>query len=191
MIKELREKTGAGILDCKEALEAAECDQEGAQQILHEKGLVKAARKAEREAKQGLIEAYVHMAKAGALVELNCETDFVARTDQFKELAHDLAMQVVAARPQYLQPEDIPADVLEQQKQEWQDEIAYQKKPQHIMERIIEGKLEKHIEQVCMLRQPFLKDQDKTVQDVINEAIAALGENIVLRRFAHMELSHE
>jgi elongation factor Ts len=191
MVKELRELTGAGVLSCKEALETAEGDLDRAQHILREKGLARAARKAEREAKQGLIEGYVHMGKAGALVELNCETDFVARTPEFAELAHDLAMQVVATRPQYVRPEDIPAQVLEQETEKYRAEMAYENKPEHVMERIIEGKLEKLRKEVCILSQPFIKDQDKTVQDVINEAIATIGENIVLRRFVRLELGGE
>jgi elongation factor Ts len=191
MVKELRELTGAGVLDCKQALETAEGDLDHAQHILREKGLARAAKKAEREAKQGLIEGYVHMGKAAALVELNCETDFVARTPQFYELAHDLAMQVVATRPRYVRPEDIPAQVLEQETEEYRAEMAYEKKPERVMERIIEGKLRKFQEQVCILSQPFIKDQDKTVQDVINEAIATIGENIILRRFVRLELGGE
>ncbi len=189
MVKELRGITGAGVLDCKEALESANCDMTRAQQILREKGWAKVARRAEREAREGLVEAYVHMGKVGALVELNCETDFVARTSEFKELAHNLAMQVVAARPQYVKPEDIPAKVLEKEKEEYQAQLADQKKAEHIMEKIIEGKLKKFHAEVCILNQPFIRDQDKTVQDVINEAIATLGENIVLRRFVRLELS--
>jgi elongation factor Ts len=188
MVKELRGLTGAGVLNCKEALEAAEGDMERAQQILREKGQARAAKKAEREAKQGLVEGYVHMGKAGALVELNCETDFVARTPQFHELAHDLAMQVVATRPRYVRPEDIPAEVLEQEKAKYQAELAHEKKPEHVMERILEGKLTKFRNEVCMVNQPFIRDQEKTVQDVINEAIASIGENIVLRRFAYLAL---
>jgi elongation factor Ts len=191
MVKELRELTGAGVLNCKEALEAAQGDMERAQQILREKGLARAAKKAEREAKQGLVEGYVHMGKAGALVELNCETDFVARTPEFQELAHDLAMQVVATRPRYVRPEDIPAEVLEQEKEKYRAELAYEKKPEHVMARILEGKLTKFRDEVCIVNQPFIRDQEKTVQDVINEAIATIGENIVLRRFAHLTLEGE
>ncbi len=188
MVKELREATGAGIMDCKEALEAAECDMERAQKILRDKGLARAARKAEREAKQGLIDAYVHLGKAGSLVELNCETDFVARTPEFQELAHNLAMQVVGARAQYVSPDDVPADVLEQMKKEIRAEMADEGKPEQVVERIVEGKLAKFYQEACILKQPYIRDPDKTVQDVINEAIATIGENIVLRRFVHLEL---
>jgi elongation factor Ts len=191
MVKELRELSGAGVLNCKEALEATGGDMDRAQQILREKGLARAAKKAEREAKQGLVEAYVHMGKAGALVELNCETDFVARTPEFHELAHDLAMQVVATAPQYVRPEDIPAEVLDQQREKYRAEMAHEKKPEQVMEKIIEGKLTKFRDEVCLVSQLFIKDQDKTVQDLINEAIATIGENIVLRRFAYLALEGE
>jgi elongation factor Ts len=187
-IKELRETTGAGVLDCKNALESAGGDMNRAQQILREKGLARAARRAEREAKEGLVEAYVHMGKAAALVELNCETDFVARTAEFKELAHNLAMQVVAARPLYVKPEEIPPDVLENEKQIYEAQVADLNKPAHIVERIVENKLQKFYEEVCVLNQLFIRDEDKTVQDVIKETAATTGENIVLRRFVRMEL---
>lgn len=188
MVKELREITGAGVLDCKNALESANGDISHAQQILREKGLARVARRAGREAKEGLVEAYVHMGKVAALVELNCETDFVARTPEFKELAHDLAMQVVAARPQYVRPEDIPPEVLKSEKQIYEAQMADLNKPAHVLERIVENKLKKFYEEVCILNQPFIKDQNRTVQDVINETIATTGENIVLRRFVRMEL---
>ncbi len=191
MVKELRELTGAGVLNCKEALEATGGDMDRAQQILREKGLARAAKKAEREAKQGLVEAYVHMGKAGALVELNCETDFVARTPEFQELAHDLAMQVVATSPRYVRPEDIPAEVLEQEREKYRAEMAHENKPEQVLEKIMEGKLNKFRDEVCLVNQLFIKDQDKTVQDLINEAIATIGENIVLRRFAYLALEGE
>ena len=188
MVKELREITGAGVLDCKKALESANGDMSRAQQILRDKGLAMAARKAERVAKQGLVEAYVHMGKAAALVELNCETDFVARTPEFKALAHDLAMQVVGARPRYIRPEDIPAEVLENEKRDYRAQMAAQNKPAHVLEKIVENKLQKFCAEVCILNQPFIKDENRTVQDVINEKIATIGENIVLRRFVRLEL---
>jgi len=173
MVKELRELSGAGVMDCKKTLEATGGDLKRAQEILREKGLAVAAKKAERVARQGLVESYVHMGKIGALVELNCETDFVARTPEFKELAHALAMQVVGAQPQCVKPEDIPAAVLEEQKRACGDN------------------LEKFYAEVCLLKQVSIKDPSKTVQDMINEAIAKTGENIVLRRFARFELGVE
>ena len=191
MVKELRELTGAGVMDCKEALTAAECDMQKAQDLLREQGLDKATRKAERETTQGVIESYVHMAKIGALVELNCETDFVARTPQFRELAHDLAMQVVAGRPLYVSPENIPSDVLEQEKAKYLEELESAKKPAELVEKIIQGKLAKFYQEICILEQPYIKDPEKTVRQLISESIATIGENIVLSRFARLELAEE
>jgi len=189
MVKELREATGAGVLDCKKALEASAGDLEKAKAYLREKGLAAAAKRAGRVAKEGLIEAYVHTGgRVGALIELDCETDFVARTEEFKALAHDLAMQVVAAKPLYLAPEDIPPDVLEEEKNVYRAQARDAGKPEHIIERIVEGKLQKHFQEVCLMRQPFIKDDDLTVQDILTRTIAKLGENIVMRRFARFEL---
>lgn len=189
MVKELREATGAGVLDCKKALEASGGDLEKAKAYLREKGLAAAAKKAGRVAKEGLIEAYVHTGgRVGALIELDCETDFVARTEEFKALAHDLAMQVVAAKPLYLAPEDIPPDVLEEERNVYRAQARDAGKPEHIIERIVEGKLQKHFQEVCLMRQPFIKDDDLTVQDILTRTIAKLGENIVMRRFARFEL---
>lgn len=189
MVKELRQATGAGVLDCKKALEASGGDLEKAKAYLREKGLAAAAKKAGRVAKEGLIEAYVHTGgRVGALIELDCETDFVARTEEFKALAHDLAMQVVAAKPLYLAPEDIPPDVLEEEKNVYRAQARDAGKPEHIVERIVEGKLQKHFQEVCLMRQPFIKDDDLTVQDIVTRTIAKLGENIVMRRFARFEL---
>jgi elongation factor Ts len=189
MIKELREATAAGVLDCKKALEASGGDLEKAKAHLREKGLAAAAKKADRAVGEGLIEAYVHTGgRVGALIELNCETDFVARTEGFKELAHDLAMQVVAANPLYLTPEDIPPDVLEDEKNDYRAQARDMGKPERIIERIVEGKLQKYYQEVCLMRQPFIKDDDLTVQDVLTQAIAKTGENIVMRRFTRFEL---
>jgi elongation factor Ts len=170
MIKQLRDLTNAGVMDCKKALEATDGDLTRAQAILREKGLLMAAKKADRVARQGLVESYVHMGRIGALVELNCETDFVARMPEFKELAHALAMQIVGAQPQYLKPEDVPAAVLEEQKRVCGDDLS------------------KFYGETCLLKQLSIQDQSKTVQDLINEAIAKTHENVVLRRFARFEL---
>ncbi len=189
MVKELREETGAGVLDCKKALEISNGDFERAVEHLREKGLDAAAKRAGREAKEGIIESYVHAgSRIGALIELNCETDFVARTDEFRQLAHDLAMQVVAARPRYLSEEDIPAETLEEEKNKYRAQFTDSGKPAHIVDRIIEGKLQKFYEEACLMQQPFIRDGDLTIQDVITQAIAKLGENIVVRRFARFEL---
>jgi len=173
MIKELRERTGAGIMDAKRALEEAGGDMERAAEILRQQGLARAARKAGRETSQGLVHAYIHGGgRIGALIEVNCETDFVARTDEFKQLVHDLAMQVAATAPRYVSVEDVPADVLEEGARE-------------------AGSAEKFIEQAVLLAQPFIKDPSRTVEEVIKEAIARLGENIRVRRFARFELGSD
>jgi len=189
MIKELREATAAGVLDCKKALEASGGDVEKAKAYLREKGIAAAARKADREVKEGLIEAYVHAGgRVGALIELDCETDFVARTEEFRALAHDLAMQVVAANPLYLAPEDIPPHVLEEETKDYRAQARDAGKPEHVIEKVVEGKLQKYYQEVCLMKQPFIKDDELTVQDIITRMIAKVGENIVVRRFARFEL---
>jgi elongation factor Ts len=189
MIKELREATAAGVLDCKKALEASSGDLEKAKAHLREKGLAVAAKKADRVAGEGLIEAYVHAGgRVGALIELNCETDFVAKTDAFKELAHDLAMQIVATTPLCLTPEDIPPDALEKEKAIYETQARDMGKPERIVERIVEGKLQNYYQEVCLMEQPFIKNDDLTVQDVLTQTIAKTGENIVVRRFVRFEL---
>jgi len=189
MVKALRERTGAGVLDCKRALEETGGDLEGATRLLRQRGLAIAAKKAGRLAQEGLVEAYIHAGgRLGALVELNCETDFVARTEEFQRLAHDLAMQVVASNPRYLRPEDVPPEVIEEKKRLFLSELEGQNKPEHLLERIVEGKLERYYDQACLLRQPFIKNEGLTVGEVITEGIAKLGENIVVRRFVRYEL---
>lgn len=189
MVKELREATGAGVLDCKQALEANDGDFEQAVAYLREKGKAAAAKRAEREAEEGLIGAYVHAgSKVAALVEVNCETDFVAHTDEFQQLAHDLAMQVVAARPSYLSREDVPAEVLEAERNIYRAQMEDSGKPEHILERIIEGKLAKFYEQVCLLEQPFIKDSALSIAELVQQKNALLGENIVVRRFVCFEV---
>lgn len=192
MIKELRAKTGAGVLDCRNALQETDGDFDKAVELLRQKGLAIAAKKASRETREGTIASYVHTgARVAALVEVNCETDFVARTPEFQQLAKDLAMQVVATRPLYVRPEDIPAEVIEREKESYRAQLADSGKPEHIIDRIIAGKLEKFYDEVCLLRQPFIKNEEMTVQDLITDAIARLGENIVVRRFVRYELGEE
>lgn len=189
MVKELRQMTGAGVLDCKQALEAHEGDIEKAVVYLREKGMAAAAKRASREAREGLVGSYVHAgSKVAALIEVNCETDFVAHTDEFQTLAHDLAMQVVAAKPSYLVPEEVPAEVLEEEKAVYRAQIADSGKPDHIVDRIVEGKLAKFYEEACLLEQPFIKDPSITVRELVQQANALLGENIVIRRFARFEV---
>jgi len=187
-VKDLRQQTGAGVLDCRNALEEVDGDLEKAMELLSKKGLAVAAEKAEREASEGLVEAYIHAGgKLGVLLEVNCETDFVARTDDFRELAHDLAMQVADTSPEYLASDDIPEDVLERER-EWHRGQIGGDKSEEIIERILEGKLHKYYQQVCLLDQPFIKEEGMTVRDLITSKIAKLGENIKVHRFARFEL---
>jgi elongation factor Ts len=188
MIRDLREKTGAGMMECKRALTESNGDFEKAVDILRQKGLASALKKAGRKASEGLIESYIHMGKIGTLVEVNCETDFVARTDDFKELAKDIAMHIVAANPQYLSREDVPQEVIEREKDIYRVQVT--DKPPHVVEKIIEGKLEKFFTDTCLLDQIFIKDpeQKKSIKDIIAEKIAKLGENIIIRRFARFQL---
>ena len=188
-VKELRSVTGAGVLDCKNALEEANGDFDKAVELLKKKGLAAAAKRAGRAAKDGIIGHYVHMdGRVAALVEVNCETDFVARTEEFQTLAHDLAMQVVAGRPQYLSKEDVPAKVLEKEREIYRAQMKDSGKPEHIIDRIVEGKLQKFYTEVCLLEQPFIKDDDLTVKDLIAQTIARTGENLRVRRFVRYEL---
>jgi elongation factor Ts len=188
MVKELRALTGAGVLDCRKTLELTGGDFNRAVEMLREKGLAVAAKKADRQANEGLIGHYVHMgSKVAALVEVNCESDFVARTEHFQGLCKELAMQVVAARPTYARIEDIPADVLQQQKDQFRAEVD-PNKPAETIERIIEGKLAKFYEENVLLEQPFIKDESTRIKDLITNAIAKLGENIIVRRFARLEI---
>jgi elongation factor Ts len=189
MVKELRGATGAGVLDCKQALEANDGDFEKATVYLREKGMAAAAKRSEREAKEGTIGSYIHAgSKVAALVEVNCETDFVANTDEFQELAHDLAMQVVAVKPIYLTREDVPDQIVEEEKAVYRAQMADSGKPDHIIDRIVEGKLNKFYEEVCLMEQPFIKDTAITVRELVQQRNALLGENIVVRRFVRFEI---
>ncbi len=189
MVKELREATGAGVLDCKQALEANDGNLEKSVAYLREKGLAAAAKRASREARDGLVGSYIHAGgKVAGLVEVNCETDFVAQTDEFQALAHDLAMQVVAANPAYLAREDVPAEVIEEEKAIYKAQMEDSGKPENILERIAEGKLEKFYEETCLLEQPFIKDSSITVGELVQMSNVRVGENIVVRRFARLEV---
>ena len=185
-VKKLRDQTGAGMMKAKEALEHSEGDFDKAVKYLREKGEATAAKKSDREARAGLIEGYVHSGRIGVLVEVNCETDFVARTDDFKAFVRDIAMHVAAASPEYLNVEAVPADVIESEKSIYRAEVAG--KPAEIVEKIIDGKLAKYYEQVCLVNQPFVKDPDVTVGKLTTDLVAKLGENIVIRRYQRMEL---
>lgn len=188
MVKELRQQTGAGVMDCRKALETAGGDMAMAAELLREKALATAAKKADRAALEGMIGSYIHMgSKVAAMVELNCESDFVARTDQFQGLARDLSMQVVATRPSWVSPQDVPAEVVAEQRQNALDGIDGSKPPE-IVEKIVEGKLAKFYEENCLLEQPFIKDDSIKVRDLIIEYIHKMGENIIVRRFSRLEV---
>ena len=189
LVKELRERTGAGMMDCKKALSATDGDLEKAIDFLREKGLAAAAKKAGRVAAEGLVEAYIHGGgRIGVLVEVNCETDFVAKTDAFKELVKDIAMHIAATNPSYLKREEVPADVLEHEKEVLRQQALNEGKPEKIVEKMIVGRIEKFYKENCLLDQEFIKDSDKTVQQVVTEAIAKIGEKIDIRRYTRYEL---
>jgi len=188
-IKRLRELTGAGVLDAKRTLEQYDGDFDKALAVLKEKGLKAAEKKAERTAKQGLIETYAHAGgKIGVMVEVNCETDFVAATNEFRELAHNLALQIAASKPLYVSMGDVPANVLEEQKKIFADAALAEGKPANIVEKIVQGKTDAFFKAVVLLRQPFIRDDALTIQDLIQSVIAKLGENIVVKRFTRFEL---
>jgi elongation factor Ts len=188
-VKELREKTGAGMMDCKKALAETAGDVQKAVDYLRQKGLAAAATKADRVAADGAVAAYIHPGgKLGALVEINCETDFVARTAEFQTLLKDMAMQVAAANPRYVRREEIPATELDREKTIHRQQALESGKPEKIVDKIVEGKMERFYSEVCLLEQSFIKDQDKKVSDVVNDSIARLGENIQIRRFARYHL---
>ena len=189
LVKELRERTGAGMMDCKKALAATEGDMEKAIDFLREKGLAAAAKKAGRIAAEGLVESYIHGGgRIGVLVEVNCETDFVAKTDAFKSLVKDIAMHIAAANPSYLRREEVPAAELEHEKMVLSEQARNEGKPEKIIEKMVTGRIEKYYKEVCLLEQPFVKDPDKTISDLITESIAKIGENIAIRRFTRYQL---
>jgi elongation factor Ts len=189
MIKQLRETTGAGVLDCKKALDKTCGDMAKAEEILREKGLVQAAKKAERVAAEGRIEAYIHAgATLGVLIEVNCETDFVARTDEFKALCHDLAMQVAASNPKWVSRETIPADIIDAETKVWREQLLAEKKPEAMFERILEGKMIKFSQENCLLDQAYIRDEEKTIRQLVTELIAKTGENIIVKRFVRFAI---
>lgn len=187
-IKRLRELTGVGMTDAKKALVEADGDFDAALSAMRKKGLTKAEKKGEREAREGIVEAYVHSGRIGVIVEVNCETDFVTRTDGFKEVAHDVAMHIAAAAPEYVSVEEIPAEIREAAKAEFTEKVKTEGKPENMIDQIVEGMLKKHFAEKCLLEQPYIKNQDQTVGDYIKENIAKLGENIVVRRFSRIAL---
>jgi elongation factor Ts len=193
-VRELRDKTGAGVMDCKEALAASQDDLEKAIDYLRKKGLASAARRAGREARDGVVASYIHPgSKIGVLIEVNCETDFVARTEQFQDLVKSLAMQIAAANPQYVAREDVPPAVIERETDIYRQQIADQKKPAQVVDKIVEGKLGKFFEEVCLLEQAYVRDSTgKTrVRDVVTQVSAQTGEKIAVRRFTRFQVGAE
>ena len=189
MVKTLRERTGAGMMDCKKALNATEGNMDKAIDFLREKGLAAAAKKADRVATDGLVESYIHAGgRIGVLVEINCETDFVAKTDAFKELVKDIAMHIAATNPSYLKREEVPTAELEHEQAVLAEQARNEGKPEKIIEKMVAGRIEKYYKEVCLMEQPFVKDPDKTISDLITESIAKIGENISIRRFTRYQL---
>lgn len=192
LVKELRQRTGAGMLDCKEALKETGGDIERAIERLREKGLAKAAKKAGRATAEGRVESYIHAGgKIGVLIEVNCETDFVAKTPEFRELCRELAMQVAASRPEYVSRDEVPQEVLEKEKSILRAQALHEGKPEKVVDKIVSGRLEKFYAEHCLLEQPFIKDLDRAVKDLLAEKIATMGENIVVRRFVRFELGEQ
>ncbi|MBM3284542.1 MAG: translation elongation factor Ts [Candidatus Aminicenantes bacterium] len=192
MVKELRQRTGIGVMECKEALEESQGDIAKAIALLRKKGYARAKDKMSRETTQGLVQSYIHLdGKLGVLVEVNCESDFVARNDEFKELARNIAMQIAASSPRYVSPSEIPAGELEEEKEIIRAQLKDMKKPPEIIEKIVEGKMKKFYEEVCLLHQPYIRDDKITVQQLIASHIAKIGENIRVRRFARFELGKD
>ncbi len=191
-VRQLRERTGAGMMECKKALVEAGGDFESAIQALRKSGIAKAERRAERAASEGMVEAYIHPGnRVGVLVEVNCETDFVARTPEFRDLARNLAMQVAAAGADYVRREDVPAERVAREREIFAAQLEGQGKPAAIIERIVDGKMGKFFAEVCLLEQPYIRDDQRTVEELVQQAAARTGENIVVRRFARFRLGQE
>lgn len=188
-IKALRQKTGAGVLNCQKALEEAQGDLEAAAKILREKGMVKAAGRSGREARDGVVDLYSHgEGRLGVMIEVSTETDFVARTPEFQKFAHEMALQVAATSPRWVSPDDVPEEILEQQRSASREAALAEGKPEKVVERIVEGKLEKFLSEVCLMNQPYVRDEDRKVSEVMQDLILATGENVSIRRFERWEL---
>lgn len=188
MIKELREATSAGMLDCKKALEANDGNMEEAIKFLREKGLAKAAKKADRLASEGIVTAYIHGDRIGVLVEINSETDFVAKNEEFQAFARDIAMQIAASNPQYIRREEVPAEEIEKEKEILRTQALNEGKPEKIVDKMVEGRINKFYKEVCLLEQPFIKNPDIVIEDLLKEKIAKIGENLNIRRFSRFEV---
>ena len=192
LVKELRKKSNAGMMDCKIALVDSKGDIKKAEELLNERGLAQASKKALRATKEGLIDCYIHLgSKVGVMVEVNCETDFVALNEMFKNLVHDIALHIAAAAPLYVSMEDVPGDVVEKEKELYRKQALNEGKPEKIVDKIAEGKLKKYYEENCLLEQPFVKDNDIKIGDLVKQNIAKIGENIVIKRFARYVLGEE
>ena len=192
LVKELREKSSAGMMDCKKALIESNGDIKKAEEILKEKGMAKAFKKASRATKEGIIDSYIHIgSKIGVMLEVNCETDFVARNEMFKNFVHDIALHITAAAPLYVSKEDVPQDVLDKEKELYRKQALNEGKPEKIIDKIVEGKLKKYYEENCLLEQPFVKDNDVKIEDLLKQNIAKIGENIVIKRFERYILGEE
>lgn len=192
MIKELRDRTGAGILACRESLEETKGDLEKAVALLRERGLAAAAKKADRETHDGVLDLYNHGdGRVGVMVEVNCETDFVARTEEFRHFTHEMALQIAAASPRWIRVEDIPEEIIEEERENARIWARESGKPENVIERIVEGRLGKFYDDNCLLRQPYIRDDEKTVDELVKEMIAATGENVTIRRFARWTVGEE
>lgn len=188
MVKELRQTTGAGMMDCKKALQDTDGNMEKAVEVLREKGLAKAAKKSGRIAAEGLVESYIHGGRIGVLVEVNSETDFVAKNDEFKQFVKDVAMQVAASNPQYIRREEICQEAINKEKEILRHQALNEGKPEKIVDKMVEGRIEKYYKEVCLLEQPFIRDPEISIQDLLNQKIAKIGENLSIRRFARFEV---
>ncbi len=189
VVKALREKTGAGMMDCKKALQEAGGDEEKAVNALREKGLAKAAKRAGRAANQGIVDSYIHLGgKIGVLVEVNCETDFVARNDDFREFTRNICLQVAATNPSYLSREDVPESVLESERQVIKAQALHEGKPEKVIDKIVDGRIDKYYKENCLLEQAYVKNEDITINELLTDLIARIGENIVIRRFSRFEV---
>ena len=188
LVKELREKSGAGMMDCKKALTETNGDMDKAIDFLREKGLASVAKKSSRIASEGLVDSYIHGGRIGVLVEVNSETDFVAKNEEFKSFVRDIAMQIAAVAPKYVSREEVPAEEVEHERKILTEQARGENKPEHIIEKMVEGRLEKFYEEISLLDQDFIKDPDKKIQDILNDLIAKIGENIKIRRFVRFEV---
>jgi len=188
LVKELREKSGAGMMDCKKALTETNGDMDKAIDFLREKGLASVAKKSSRIASEGLVDSYIHGGRIGVLVEVNSETDFVAKNEEFKSFVRDIAMQIAAVAPKYVSREEVPAEEVEHERKILTEQARGENKPEHIIEKMVEGRLEKFYEEICLLDQDFIKDPDKKIQEILNDLIAKIGENIKIRRFVRFEV---